>query len=153
MGVMLVINGLANNTIIPIAAKLAVVYEISDAYVSSPVLISFLVYSLMNFPANHIIDTKGLRVSFLLGSGLFTGGVFLYTMINKGFFFTLLGAILVAIGQPFIINCPAKIATYWFFDQNVNYIVILETFRHFLDDRTHAHRQWLWVCTSHFGSF
>lgn len=139
MGVMLIINGLANNTVIPIAAKLAVVYNISDAYVSSPVILSFLVYSLMNFPANHIIDTRGLRMSFLLGSGLFTAGVFLYTMVNKGYFFTLLGAILVAIGQPFIINCPAKIATYWFFDHNVNYLIILETICNIFDDWAHAH--------------
>ena len=118
---MFLINGLLNNTVIPIAAKLAQVYNLSDAYVSSPIIVSFLVYTIMNFPANHIIDTKGLRVSFLIGSGLFMGGAALYTMVNKGFYFALFGAILVAIGQPFIINVPAKIATYWFFDTNVTF--------------------------------
>ena len=119
MGVMFVINGLTNNSVIPIAAKLASVYGLSDAYVSAPVIISFLIYSLMNFPANHIIDTKGLRFSFLIGAGLFMGGASLYTLVNKGYFFTIIGSILVALGQPFIINCPAKVATYWFFDKNV----------------------------------
>lgn len=72
----------------------------------------------MNFPANHIIDKKGLRVSFLLGAGFFTAGALSYAIVNKGYFFSVIGGILVAIGQPFIINCPAKVATYWFFDHN-----------------------------------
>lgn len=118
---MFVINGLANNTVIPIAAKLAEVYNISDVHVSMPIIISFLVYSLTNFPANHIIDTKGLRFSFLIGSGLFMAGCGLYTLINKSYFFMILGYTVMSIGQPFIINCPAKIATYWFFDNNVNF--------------------------------
>lgn len=117
---MFLINGLLNNTVIPIAAKLAEVYNLSEAYTSSPIIVSFLVYSIMNFPANHIIDTKGLKVSFLIGAGLFTAGAGCYSMVNKGYFFAVFGAILVAIGQPFIINVPAKVATYWFFDHNVN---------------------------------
>lgn len=119
MGFMLVINGLANNTVIPIASKLAEVYDVSDSYVSAPIIISFLVYSVANFPANHLIDTKGLRFSFMMGSGLYMVGVFLYAMINRGYQFTIMGSICVAMGQPFIINCPAKVATYWFFDRNV----------------------------------
>ena len=118
MGFCLVINGLANNTVIPIASKLSDVYQISDAYVSAPVIISFLVYSLMNFPANHIIDSRGLRTSFLIGSGLYMTGIFLYIEVDRGYYFTIFGSIFVAVGQPFIINCPAKVATYWFIDQN-----------------------------------
>jgi hypothetical protein len=49
-------------------------------------------------------------------------GIFCFTLINKGYFFTIIGAIILSIGQPFIINCPAKIATYWFFDKNVKII-------------------------------
>lgn len=78
MGFCLLVNGLGNNTVIPIASKLADLYGISDAYVSAPVIVSFLVYSLTNFPANHIIDTKGLRTSFLIGSCLYMVGIFLY---------------------------------------------------------------------------
>lgn len=78
----------------------------------------------MNFPANHIIDTKGLRTSFLIGSGLFMAGSSLYILVNKGYFFAIFGSILVSVGQPFIINCPAKIATYWFSDSNVKYLIL-----------------------------
>ena len=118
MGFCQLVNGLGNNTVIPIASKLANVFDISDAYVSAPIIISFLVYSLVNFPANHIIDTQGLRRSFLIGSGFYMVGIFLYVMIDKGYYYTIFGAILVAVGQPFIINCPAKVATYWFLDKN-----------------------------------
>jgi len=79
------------------------------------------VYSFSNFPANFIIDTLGLRISFLIGSGLYCIGIFLFTLINKGFFFVLIGAILIAMGQPFIVNCPAKVATFWFLSKNVHF--------------------------------
>jgi hypothetical protein len=73
----------------------------------------------MNFPANHIIDTKGLRVSFLIGTALYTSGLLLYTFINRGYHYVIIGTILVSLGQPFILNCPAKVATFWFLPKNV----------------------------------
>ena len=109
-----VINGLANNAIIPVASKITTVYSISSAEANAPIILSFLIYSLMNFPANHIIDTKGLKLSFRAGTFLYAIGLFLFSLINYGYFFVIIGAILVAIGQPFIINCPAKIAAFWF---------------------------------------
>ena len=120
MGAAFFINGLANNAVIPIAHKLSVTYDISATYADSPVLVSFLVYSLMNFPANHLIDTKGLRLSLLIGTCLYACGLGLFAMINVGYHWVLLGAILVALGQPFVINCPAKVATFWFKSKNVN---------------------------------
>lgn len=96
------------------------VYDLPSAYLNAPITASFLVYSFSNFPANFVIDTKGLRFSFLIGSGLYAVGIFLYTLVNQGYFFVLIGAILVAIGQPFVVNCPAKVATFWFMSKNVN---------------------------------
>lgn len=153
VGIMFLINGLLNNTVIPIAARLAEVYDLSDAYVSSPVTVSFLVYTVMNFPANHVIDTKGLRFSFLIGAGLYMSGAALYTMVNKSYIFPLFGAILVAIGQPFIINVPAKIATYWFFDSNVTRNSMIETICNFCDDWAYANRYRIWICAPNPGSF
>ena len=117
------VNGLANNAIIPIANKVQIVYDLSAAYVNAPITASFLIYSISNFPANYIIDTKGLRVSFLIGSFLFAVGIMLYTLINKSFIFFLLGSSLVALGQPFIVNCPAKVATFWFLSKNVFFLI------------------------------
>lgn len=114
MALCFIVNGVANNAVIPIAHKLAVVYDLSSTYVNAPIATSFLVYSFSNFPANFIIDTKGLRISFLIGSGLYALGIFFFTLINKSFFFVILGALFIAVGQPFIVNCPAKVATFWF---------------------------------------
>jgi hypothetical protein len=46
-------------------------------------------------------------------------GLLLFALINKGYHFVLIGSILVALGQPFIVNCPAKVATFWFLNKNV----------------------------------
>ena len=85
MGLCFFINGLGNNTVIPIAHKIAVVYNLPSTYLNAPITASFLVYSMSNFPANFIIDTKGLRFSFLIGSGLYTLGIFSATLINHGY--------------------------------------------------------------------
>jgi hypothetical protein len=119
IGLSLFVNGLGNNAIIPIANKVQIVYELSPAIVNAPITASFLIYSISNFPANYIIDTRGLRISFLIGSGLFAIGIFLFTLVNISFLFVFLGAIFIALGQPFIVNCPAKVATFWFLSKNV----------------------------------
>lgn len=126
MGLSFFVNGLANNSVIPIAHKIAVVYDLSSTYVNAPITASFLVYSISNFPANFVIDSKGLRVSFLIGSGLYAAGIFLFTLVNKGYFFVLIGAILISLGQPFIVNCPAKVATFWFLSKNVSFHLFRE---------------------------
>ena len=120
MGLCFFVNGLGNNTVIPIANKISRIYDLPSAYLNSPITASFLVYSMSNFPANFIIDTKGLRFSFLVGSGLYAVGIFMCTLINSGYFFVLIGQILVSLGQPFIVNCPAKVATFWFLSKNVH---------------------------------
>lgn len=82
MSLLLLLNGLANNAIIPIEHKMTVVFELPDSYVSSSVFVSFLVFSIFNFPANQMIDSHGLRTSFLFGTVLFTIGLMLYTLVN-----------------------------------------------------------------------
>jgi hypothetical protein len=134
MGLCYFVNGMANNAIIPIAHKIATVYDLSSTYINAPISASFLVYSFSNFPANFIIDTMGLRKSFILGTGLYTAGILLFTLINKGYFFVIIGAILVALGQPFIVNCPAKVATFWFLSKNVSLCYKKEDFGHFNND-------------------
>lgn len=114
MGIMFLMNGLSKFAVLPIEKQLAKAYNVSIHQGALPVVISFITFSIANFPANYIIDTRGLRVSFVIGAGMMAIGMLLYSLINFWFYFTILAAIFVAAGQPFIINCPAKIATYWF---------------------------------------
>ena len=129
MGLSCFVNGLGNNAIIPIANKVQTVYELSPAIVNAPITASFLIYSISNFPANYIIDTKGLRISFLIGTGLFTIGILLFALVNVSFLFVFLGAIFIALGQPFIVNCPAKVATFWFLSKNVINLITNNLYR------------------------
>jgi MFS transporter, FLVCR family, feline leukemia virus subgroup C receptor-related protein len=96
------------------------VFGVSEGRVSTSIILSFLVFSLANFPANHIIDTQGLRVSFLAGTALYTAGMVLYLLIDHSYSFVIAGTVLMGLGQPFLMNSPAKVAAFWFFPKNVS---------------------------------
>lgn len=55
-------NAIASNACFPIATKLATTYGVSNAAVNSVAMIFLLVYTIMNFPANYIVDSRGLRI-------------------------------------------------------------------------------------------
>ena len=98
---------------------MTVIYGVSSAKVSVSVILSFVIFCLVNFPANAIMDKRGLRISFLIGNSLYFLGIFCYVLINKSYNFMILGTFLIGVGQPFLINSPAKVAAYWFFPKNV----------------------------------
>ena len=117
---------MANNAIIPIASKVASVYDLSSTYANLPIQLSFLINPIVNFTAGHFMDTKGLGVSFRIGSILYAVGLLGFCLINYGYHFVLIGSIFISIGQPLITNSPAKLATFWFISENVTFIFILE---------------------------
>jgi FLVCR family feline leukemia virus subgroup C receptor-related protein len=123
MGLSQLLMGLANNAVIPLEHKMTQVYGVSEGRVSTSIILSFLVFSLANFPANHIIDTHGLRVAFLTGTALYTAGMLLYLLIDSSYFFVIAGTVLMGLGQPFLMNSPAKVAAFWFFPKNVRRII------------------------------
>lgn len=115
----MILNGLLNNLIIPIAHKLSVIYGQSEKIINLPTILSFLIFSLANIPINFLLDRKGIKVGFKMGLSLYLLGMLLVNLINVSFYFVALGYIIFSFGQPFILNTPAKIATYWFFPENV----------------------------------
>lgn len=118
-GLALLLNGLINNAITPLQHKMTVIYDVSPGKVSVSIILSFVVFILFNFPANKIMDKNGVRVSFLIGISLYCLGTFFYVLVNVSFNFMILGTLFIGIGQPFLINSPAKVAAYWFFPKNV----------------------------------
>jgi len=84
----------------------------------------------MNFTAGSFIDSKGLGISFRIGAIMYAIGLLGFCLINYGYHWVLIGAILIALGQPLVMNCPAKVATYWFIDKNVNFFFKLENCRY-----------------------
>jgi fucose permease len=118
-GMALLLNGLVNQAITPLEHKMTLIYDVSPGKVSVSVILSFVVFFVFNFPANQIIDSRGLRLSFLIGTFLYFLGTLFYTLINKSYNFVILGTFFIGAGQPFLINSPAKIAAFWFFPKNV----------------------------------
>jgi fucose permease len=124
------INNIANNAIIPIASKIIKVYSLDETYANLPIQIGFLINPIMNFTCGSIVDQKGLGVSFRIGALLYAVGLFGFVLINYGYFYVLIGAILISIGQPLIMNSPAKVACFWFSNKNVKIRNNLENFGH-----------------------
>ena len=110
----MIVNGLMNNIIVPLESKLAEVYGYSEKVVNLGSIFSFLTFLIVNVPANHILDSRGIKVGLSIGISLYFIGIVLACLINAAFPFVILGYCVFASGQPFIINSPAKVATYWF---------------------------------------
>lgn len=117
---LMLFNGLLNNIIIPLQSRLAVIYDQSNKIVNIATILSFLFFSLMNVPANHILDLRGIRFGFLVGLSFYLVGIVMACFVNVAFPMLIAGYLFFTMGQPFILNTPAKIATYWFFPKNVH---------------------------------
>jgi fucose permease len=82
-------------------------------------ILSFLTFLLVNIPANYVLDKRGIKFGFLVGNTCYLIGIVLCCCINLDFDFAMVGYLVFTLGQPFILNVPAELATYWFFPQNV----------------------------------
>ena len=72
------------------------------------------VFICLTFPVNYVIDTQGIRRSVLLGTFLTAVGISIKAFTNVAFIYCIIGQFIAAIGQPFLINVPAKLAAVWF---------------------------------------
>ena len=115
----MILNGLLNNIIIPIATKLSIVFDKSTKIINLPTIISFLIFSLINIPVNHFLDKRGVKTGYMIGLTIYAIGIFFICFVSKAFPFLIIGFIVFSFGQPFILNLSAKIATYWFLPENV----------------------------------
>lgn len=97
------------------------IYAVSETKVSLSVILNLLVFFIANFPANKIIDSKGLRVGLIIGTSFYFIGSLCYSLVNKSFNFVIVGTVFLGLGQPFLLNSPAKVAASWFFPKNVRF--------------------------------
>lgn len=75
-----------------------------------------IAYLPINFPSNYAIDTLGPRFGIITGVVLTLIGMWVKCLINAEFYMIIVGQIIAAIGQPFLMNAPAKVSAYWFSD-------------------------------------
>ncbi len=115
---MMVLNGLLNNIIIPLETKMVKIYSVDSRVVNLANILSFLGYLVVNIPANYLLDKKGIRFGIIVGNSIYLAGIVLSCFINASFSCVVLGYLIFVMGQPFILNIPAKIATYWFLPAN-----------------------------------
>jgi FLVCR family feline leukemia virus subgroup C receptor-related protein len=113
------INGMCWVVLSPISTNIQSAYEVSDTLVTLVPMLYMVMYIFVNFPSNWILDTKGIRKGVIIGAVMTALGAGIRCMINLSFTFVLIGQFFCAVGQPFILNAPAKIATYWLKEQNV----------------------------------
>jgi MFS family permease len=78
-----------------------------------------ILYIFVNFPSNWVLDVKGVKKGIITGSILTAIGSGIRCLIPYSFSFLILGQVICAIAQPFILNAPTKIATRWFMPKNV----------------------------------
>lgn len=82
-------------------------------------MLYMIMYLFVNFPSNWILDVKGIRKGVIIGAVMTALGAGTRAFINISFIYVLIGQFFCAIAQPFILNAPAKIATFWFKEKNV----------------------------------
>lgn len=64
-----------------------------------------------------------MHISFVVGAIFVSAGVWLRLLLEVGEpFYCLLGSLLAAIGNIFILNTPSKVALNWFGQQRVNIV-------------------------------
>ena len=101
-------------TFAPIAREARAFYDVSALQIDFLSLLFMVVFIIVCIPASFIIDAYGIRVGVGIGAAL--TGLF---GLMKGFFgdsytMVVFAQIMLAIGQPFIINAATKVAGVWF---------------------------------------
>jgi len=102
----------------PITSDLETIYSYSYLVVSLSSLIYMFTFIPINFPGDYIMDHMGLRKGMILGVLFTISGSWVRILVNRNFLFVILGQFISSLGQPFIVNSPAKIAATWFNQNN-----------------------------------
>jgi MFS family permease len=108
------LSGLSWICFAPIADVVAAVYDQSLLTINYLSMSFMIFYLLMNFPASYILDRYGLRFGLIIGFFIQAVGICFRCFINQEFKWVIFGQTLIALGQPFTYNAPAKLSSEWF---------------------------------------
>ncbi len=89
-------------------------YKVSDLSIGLLSLSFMVVYIFVSFPASWIIDSYGVKIGVGIGAAL--TGIFglMRGLVAGSFTWVLVAQILIAVGQPFVLNAITTIAGRWF---------------------------------------
>ncbi len=110
----IVVNQLLWITFAPITSAAVEYYSVSELSIGLLSLIFMIVYILVSFPASWVIDTYGVRVGVGIGAAL--TGIFglVRGLVASDYKLVLIAQIVIAIGQPFLLNAVTTVAARWF---------------------------------------
>lgn len=97
-------------------------YNVSSLHIDWLSMVYMLAYVPLIFPATWLLDTRGLRLTALLGSGLNCLGAWIKcgSVQQHLFWVTMLGQCLCSVAQVFILGLPSHIASVWFGPKEVS---------------------------------
>ncbi|XP_006834256.1 PREDICTED: feline leukemia virus subgroup C receptor-related protein 1 [Chrysochloris asiatica] len=97
-------------------------YGVSSLHIDWLSMVYMLAYVPLIFPATWLLDTRGLRLTALLGSGLNSLGAWVKcgSVQQHLFWVTMLGQCLCSVAQVFILGLPSRIASVWFGPKEVS---------------------------------
>ena len=115
--VQMIISGMANNVLTPIATTSMTVYGIKGNDVAMTTSVSQVACILFSFPSIQLANRFGVKFNVIAGTLLMALGFGLRVFINKNFYFVVLGQFVAGAGGPYLSSVQAKVITDWF-DKN-----------------------------------
>ncbi len=108
------INQLLWITYAPVTSDAAVYYQVDTLSIGLLSMSFMIVYILVSIPASWVIDRFGIRTG--VGAGVLLTGIFglVRGMVGNNYTLALIAQIMIAIGQPFILNAITSVAARWF---------------------------------------
>ncbi|KAM9317061.1 choline/ethanolamine transporter FLVCR1 [Gastrophryne carolinensis] len=97
-------------------------YGVSNQGIDWLSVVYMVVYVPLIFPATWLLDTRGLRLTALLGSGLNCLGAWLKCASARPDLFpvTMLAQTVCSVAQVFILGLPSRVASVWFGPKEVS---------------------------------
>jgi MFS family permease len=108
------INQLLWITYAPVTSDAAKYYNVSTLSIGLLSMSFMIVYILVSIPASWVIDRFGIRIA--VGIGAVLTGIFglLRGLAGSNYSLALFAQIMIAVGQPFILNAITSVAARWF---------------------------------------
>ena len=73
-----------------------------------------IIHPIMSIPSNYILDNYSLKIGISIDCIMVLIGVCLRMLILESFTWVLIGNALVALGNAFVLYCPAKYSALWY---------------------------------------
>ena len=107
------VNQLLWLNFVPLLGQIQESYGVSEMMATSLTLCFPLLYVFLAMPSGAMVDRRGYRFTLAVGAIIMTLGT-ICRIYTESFWALLIGQILVAIAQPFILNGITKVAADWF---------------------------------------